>query len=388
MVRNIIKQSLFFIVFSLGILFFFPISAKASTTGFPDDWDYTITEDSIILNDYLGWSNTVIIEGPIEYEGKTYKVYWNGNVYASDIRTRGRVYVNPEQDLKFSNNRVETMDLRYLDTSEIRDMSSMFGWCHNLRTLYFGEYFDTSNVTNMSNMFAYCENLTSLDVSSFNTSNVTDMDHMFACCASLKTLDLRNFDTRSVNDMDQMFFMCNNLETVDLSSFEVEYPIDGWGMFNGCLSLKSLNLSGFDLKGSDNYVIFFGYDGGLNSLRTIITPRNTMYFILPCVQIKENEDWIDYPTIWKDSSGKQYRWRYPGGSEVAVQSTMLTYVGIDSEGEKHDGYQPPDWIVEGSGYTPSNTLPNTDASDYRRIIMLIFLLSLACSLFSFKVYRK
>ncbi|MCR5483356.1 MAG: DUF285 domain-containing protein, partial [Bacilli bacterium] len=41
------------------------------------------------------------------------------------------------------------------------------------------ESFNTSNVTDMSQMFGDMSNLTSLDVSSFDTSKVTNMGKMF-----------------------------------------------------------------------------------------------------------------------------------------------------------------------------------------------------------------
>ena len=99
MVRNIIKQSLFFIVFSLGILFFFLISAKASTTGFPEDWSFKeyVCEGELILWGYSGSSRTIVIEAPIEFNGHTYNnVQINGDFYScfdsEELVTKGKVY--------------------------------------------------------------------------------------------------------------------------------------------------------------------------------------------------------------------------------------------------------------------------------------------------------
>lgn len=77
---------------------------------------------------------------------------------------------------------------------------------------------DTSNVTNMSYMFGECSALTSLDLSSFNTSNVTDMGGMFNNCSALTSLDLSSFDTISVTSMSRIFTGCSNITSLKLSS--------------------------------------------------------------------------------------------------------------------------------------------------------------------------
>ena len=67
------------------------------------------------------------------------------------------------------------------------------------------ENFNTSNVTDMTMMFGGCPNLKSLDLESFNTSNVTNMTSMFYGCSNLSSLDLSVFDTSKVTTMLEMF---------------------------------------------------------------------------------------------------------------------------------------------------------------------------------------
>ena len=64
---------------------------------------------------------------------------------------------------------------------------------------------DTSELRSMSNMFQDCSSLQSLDLSNFNTSNVRYMDYMFYGCTSLRLLDLSSFDTSKVTNMEDMF---------------------------------------------------------------------------------------------------------------------------------------------------------------------------------------
>ena len=78
--------------------------------------------------------------------------------------------------------------LEYLNTSEVKDMSSMFWGCSALTSLDL-KNFNTQNVTDMSVMFNGCSGLTSLDVSHFNTQNVTDMIEMFKGCSALMTIN-------------------------------------------------------------------------------------------------------------------------------------------------------------------------------------------------------
>ena len=108
---------------------------------------------------------------------------------------------------------VETIDLTYLDTSRVTNMTNMFSSGFALKNIIFGEKFDTSNVTDMSSMFNMCGSLTELNLSSFDTSNVTNMQSMFWRSA-LIDLDLSSFNTSNVTDMRGMFRDCSDLKQV------------------------------------------------------------------------------------------------------------------------------------------------------------------------------
>ncbi len=111
----------------------------------------------------------------------------------------------------------KSMDLQWLDTSNVTDMNSMFKACSSLVSLDVSN-FDTSNVTNMSYMFYNCSSLQILDVSNFDTSNVTNMSYMFYSCYNLIILNLGYFDVhKSVNDL--YGFVCeNNVNQIQLLS--------------------------------------------------------------------------------------------------------------------------------------------------------------------------
>ena len=88
--------------------------------------------------------------------------------------------------------KMTSIDLSALDTSEVTDMNGMFGGCSGLTNLDVSK-FDTSQVTDMSSMFSGCSSLTSLDLSNFDTSNVTNMHFMFCECPAWATVDQTKF---------------------------------------------------------------------------------------------------------------------------------------------------------------------------------------------------
>ena len=159
----------------------------------------------------------------------------------------------------------EITGLQYLNTSNVKDMSFMFGSCGTLSSLDMSG-FDTSNVTNMKGMFGKCSALTSLDVSGFNTSNVTNMQDMFYGCSNLMSLDVSNFNTSNVTDMNGMFCNCSNLTSLDVSNFNTSNVTDMCYMFFCCSSLTSLDVSGFDTSNVTDMSDMFGGCSSLTSL--------------------------------------------------------------------------------------------------------------------------
>ena len=97
--------------------------------------------------------------------------------------------------------------LEYLNTSEVKDMSGMFGDCSGLTSLDLS-HFNTQNVTDMREMFKGCSGLTSLDLKNFNTQNVTNMRAMFSGCSGLTYMELSHFKTQNVPDMGELWRGC------------------------------------------------------------------------------------------------------------------------------------------------------------------------------------
>ena len=158
-----------------------------------------------------------------------------------------------------------SLDLSKFDTSNVKDMSYMFNNCQNLTSLDLSN-FKTAKVTNMYQMFYNCSNLTSLDLPSFKTANVTTMKQMFYYCSGLTSLDLSNYDNSKVTTMSEMFFGCSGLTSLNLSNFKTANVTEMDRMFFDCSGLKDLDLSSFNTaKVTDMGQMFYG----CSSLKTI-----------------------------------------------------------------------------------------------------------------------
>ncbi len=159
----------------------------------------------------------------------------------------------------------EIIGIENLNTSNVANMSYMFGDCSGLTNLDVS-HFDTSNVTDMQAMFSDCSGLTNLDVSHFNTSKVTDMGFMFSKCSGLTNLDVSHFDTRNVTDMHFMFNKCSSLTNLDVSKFNTENVTNMNAMFQECSGLTKLDVSHFDTKNVTDMSTMFSLCEALTSL--------------------------------------------------------------------------------------------------------------------------
>ena len=195
-----------------------------------------------------------------------------------DLETLDTSKVTDMSNMFYYDTKLESLDLSNFNTSKVTSMGSMFSGCKSLKTLDLSDFdtknvvnmshmfgaaemnymafteikgldtFDTSKVTDMSGMFYYCGNLKSLDLRNFNTENVTNMNSMFRGCNSLETLNVTSFNTSKITNMNRMFQECRSLTSIDLSSFDTSNVLNTEYMFSTCPNLKVLNISDFDLR--------------------------------------------------------------------------------------------------------------------------------------------
>ena len=141
----------------------------------------------------------------------------------------------------------------------------------NLYNVYIGAEKGVLAPVSSNKLFYKFENVTSMDLRYLNTSNVTDMSLMFQECSSLTSLDLRNFNTSRVTKFTQMFYEMNNLETLKITSFNTSAATHMGYMFRSSKSIKVLDLSSF--SNFRNYYYMFA---NCSSLETIYVKNGSI----------------------------------------------------------------------------------------------------------------
>lgn len=280
--------------------------AVAPATAY-SNWDYTLDEERniITLNYYIGSETDVIVYEKYTINGEIYKTQIASNADDATYATPYMFNGSPQTNCK---NIKSIIFSDSIDTSNVTNMSFMFGYCNSLIELdisnfdtsnvtdmqgmfrgYAGTYLninniDTSKVTNMQMMFNGCTQLESLDLNNFITNNVTNMESMFYCCYALTSLGISNFDTSNVTNMKNMFGMCKSLTSLDLSNFNTSYVTNMEYMFYQCIALESLNVSSFDTSKvekmgamfCDNWKVGYLDVSGFDTSK--VTDMGTMFF--------------------------------------------------------------------------------------------------------------
>ena len=202
------------------------VKGQVPTSGIIEQFDASEAEDSSIIGYYTDEDSNDMYELTISSEVK---------IEANSNSSRLFSELSKVKEIKFEN----------FDTSQVKNMGSMFHNCSSLISLDVSK-FDTSQVTNMFGMFENCSSLISLDLSKFDTSQVTNMRYMFYECSSLTSLDVSNFDTSQVTNMSAMFLECSGLTSLDVSKFDTSKVTNMSMMFYTCNSLRKIYVSEYN----------------------------------------------------------------------------------------------------------------------------------------------
>ena len=135
---------------------------------------------------------------------------------------------------------ITRLDFTGLDTSLVENTEGMFTY----DTFYLTPVkiaFDTSNVKNMQSMFYYTMTQDgTIDLTGLNVSNVVNMSNTLAS-SYLEIIDLTGWDTSNVEDMSHMFDYSNHLNTVYASdSFTTTKVTKSEGIFDRCTIVGTL----------------------------------------------------------------------------------------------------------------------------------------------------
>ncbi|MBO7579361.1 MAG: BspA family leucine-rich repeat surface protein [Prevotella sp.] len=160
--------------------------------------------------------------------------------------------------------------------------TSTYGWFYqmeNLQTIEGLSYLNTSEVTDMTYMFGYCKNLTSLDLSNFNTSKVTDMKNMFYSCLKLQTIYVgKGWSTAAVTSSSNMFMGCRVLVGGQGTAYDVNHVnktyarIDGESSNPGYFTAAN---EAYACYTESNATLTFYYDNQRNSREGTTYDLNT-----------------------------------------------------------------------------------------------------------------
>ena len=142
----------------------------------------------------------------VSLEGNTLKFYTKEE---NARNGGGKVYGNV-QGIEFARDNVaETIDTPwFVDKEQITKVEFVDEVAPECLAYYFSDLnvletvdmrnIETINVRNMYGMFLNCRNLKEIDAGSFDTRNVENMGWMFLNCSSLTNLDLSSLDRKSV----------------------------------------------------------------------------------------------------------------------------------------------------------------------------------------------
>ena len=244
---------------------------------------YTLNEDSDDLYElYIGQEGGVTLS-----EDASYIFGYYSSLSSMDLTYLDTSNVASMHGM-FYNSSATTLDLSSFDTSNVTNMSWMF--YKSVATEIKGlNNFSTSKATDMSKMFSDSK-ATSLDLSSFDTSNVTNMSWMFYKSVATKIKGLNNFSTSKVTDMSRMFSE-SKLTTLDLSSFDTSNVTNMSWMFYKSVATEIKGLNNF----STSKVTDMSYMFGLSKLTTLdlsifdtsnVTNMDSMFFNSAATEIK------------------------------------------------------------------------------------------------------
>ena len=149
-------------------------------------------------------------------------------------------------------NKLQSIDISTLNTSQVTNMRSLFSDCSELQTLDLSN-FDVSNVTDISYMFNNCKKLTSINLSNWNTQNVKYLNYLFATCLKLVRIDVNHFNTSKVEgNITGAFYQCRSAEEIHIEDWDVSNCTNAYRLFHECWKLKTMDFSKWNTSNFTN----------------------------------------------------------------------------------------------------------------------------------------
>ncbi len=156
-------------------------------------------------------------------------------------------------------------DLKYVNTSRVKNMHSIFAGDYKFTDFSFLEDWDTSNVVNMNNMFSGT-GLTNLDfLANWDISNLKNMYSMFNYASNLVDISaLSNWDISNVEDI-AWIFCGTDIDSVDaVKDWDISNVKDISGVFDHTYISSIVNLSGWNTSNVTKMIATFRNNRLLN----------------------------------------------------------------------------------------------------------------------------
>lgn len=156
---------------------------------------------------------------------------------------------------------LQVVDMGGLDLRKVENMSNMFRGCISLEEVKVDGCKKTESLMNMNSIYWLCKNIGKIDASIYNTSKVKDMGAAFYCCMNLRDIDVGIWDVKKVEDMNEIFSGCGKLREIDISKWDMGNVLDLSGAFYGCKSLGSIGVDMLEVNNNCNIDnVFYGCD--------------------------------------------------------------------------------------------------------------------------------
>ncbi|OTP10480.1 hypothetical protein A5844_002180 [Enterococcus sp. 10A9_DIV0425] len=267
-------------------------TVPSSNTKAIDGWRYREEEGHAIIEWYEGSDTDIVIPDrlnnlPTKLEVLDGYMFFN-NEEVTSIRLAGTVGL-VETTLDFQDSeggfdrtrlpKLETLDLRGLDVSNITSMINLFKFS-NAKTINITGW-DTSKLTNMSGLFWATNKLeTVLGLETLNTSQVVNMDFMFAGSNVKNLTGLENWNVSNVEEASLMFSEAHKLEYLNLSNWKLLKLKKADQIFRGTANLSVLDLTNWEVS-----------EGFKNSIEPL-DPGNAGYLV-PLMVLTNNDLVLD-----------------------------------------------------------------------------------------------
>lgn len=188
----------------LLLLVCLPLTAQA--TG---DYDFTLREDTAVINKYTGSSTRITVPASLVVDGREYATVLNSATVFAENQVLQSVTL--ESGVGFVDGR----------------MDGLFKNCKNLQSVTFGTH---TGITGLEGAFYQCQSLTALDLSGLVLTKITDLDYLFCGCSHLRELTgYEAWDTGSVESMYMTFSNTTSLSFLDLSRWDLsQVKNTGW----------------------------------------------------------------------------------------------------------------------------------------------------------------